>query len=78
MQKIRPSVDSEDRAEALALIAQGLEPEHFGKYVMIDPLSEDYVVASTISEVHLKFIEAFGPERAGHCLRIGASPFAAA
>jgi hypothetical protein len=46
--------------------------------VMINLQSGDCVIASTISDVHLKFIEAFGAETAGCCLRIGASPFAAA
>jgi hypothetical protein len=67
-----------DRSEEFSLIAKRLEPEHLGKYLMIDVQSGAYVLASTISDVHGKFIEKFGAEAAGYCLRIGASPFAAA
>jgi hypothetical protein len=74
------SIDTEilARSEEFSLIAKRLEPEHFGKYVMINVQSGAYVLASTISDVHHKFIERFGAETAGYCLRIGASPFAAA
>ena len=79
-QEIGPPIDAaiKDRSEEFSLVARRLEPEHFGKYVMINLQSGDYVIASTISDVHLKFIEAFGAETAGCCLRIGASPCAAA
>ncbi|MGV1013501.1 MAG: hypothetical protein ACOYB4_00870 [Methyloceanibacter sp.] len=75
MQKIAAEADD---TEPFSHIVNRLEPEHFGEYVMIDPVSENYVIASTVTEVHTKFIEAFGAETRGHCLRIGASPFATA
>ncbi len=62
----------------LASIAQRLEAQHFGQYVMINPVSERYVIAPTASEAHAAFVEAFGSAAPGHCLRIGVSPFATA
>jgi hypothetical protein len=72
-----PLLETSD-TEPFADIVHRLEPEHFGEYVMVDSTGENYVVAPTVSEVHAKFIETFGAETRGHCLRIGASPFAAA
>jgi hypothetical protein len=67
-----------DLSKLLSLVAKGLEPRHAGNYAMINSINGDYVVAPTISEVHTRFIDAFGLEAPGLCLRVGASPFAAA
>jgi hypothetical protein len=73
-----PKVGEEPPPEALLHIAKSLESQHYGHYVMINSASRDYVVAPTISAVHSQFIDAFGWEATGFCLRIGASPFATA
>jgi hypothetical protein len=78
MQKPQLDSDIQDDTDAVSRIVQRLEPKHFGEYVMIDPQSGSFVIAATVSEVHAKFIEAFGPDRLGQCRRVGASPFAAA
>jgi hypothetical protein len=68
----------QDRAEEFWTLARRLEPDHFGQYVMINIQSRGYVIAPTISAAHRKFIEDFGVDAPGYCLRIGASPFATA
>ncbi len=57
-------------------LARQLEPAHTGEYVMIDIRSRRYVIGPTISAVHREFIETFGADASGYCLRVGASPFA--
>jgi hypothetical protein len=80
VQKSGPLADAplQEQPEAILRIEESLEPQHFGQYVMIDPETRGYVVASTISNVHAKFIDKFGADTAGYCLRIGASAFASA
>jgi hypothetical protein len=68
----QPGEAGDEPPQALLQIAKSLEPEHYGHYVMINNASRDYVVAPTISEVHSQFIETFGWEAPGYCLRIGA------
>lgn len=68
----------ENRAAVALEIARSLDREHHGEYVMVEMAGRNFVVAPTISEVHRKFIESFGAQADGFCLRIGASPFAAA
>lgn len=58
--------------------AREWDPADFGKYAMINRINGACVVAPTASEAHKKFIETFGPEAEGLCMRIGASPFAGA
>ncbi len=57
-------------------IRELLEREHFGSYVMINADTKEYVIASTTSQVHDKFIERFGQQAQGWSTRIGASVFA--
>jgi hypothetical protein len=67
-----------DPSTALSRLVQSLEAQHYGQYVMLSPTNGEYVIAPTVSEVHRRFIEAFGHETIGYCTRIGASPFASA
>jgi hypothetical protein len=72
-------VSAENDQSVTALqIARSLEAEHLGEYIMVELAGRNFVVAPTISEVHHKFIESFGTQADGLCVRIGASPFAAA
>jgi hypothetical protein len=57
-------------------IRELLEREHFGSYVMINADTKEYVIASTTSQVHAKFIERFGQQAPGWSTRIGTSVFA--
>jgi hypothetical protein len=68
----------EDRAVAALQVARALEGEHRGEYLMVEMASRNFVVAPTASEVHRRFLEEFGAQADGFCMRIGASPFAAA
>jgi hypothetical protein len=59
-----------------ASIKDNLERDHFGAYVMINTDTCDYVVGSTITQVHTAFIERFGEDAPGWSTRIGVPIFA--
>jgi len=67
-----------DGKEIYHSLKERLESQHYGSYVMIDPRTEQYVLGTTTSEVHSKFIQRFGIDAPGWCTRIGASVFATA
>ena len=76
-QKPLPDVIRDGRQIYRAL-KDKLEREHYGSYIMIHPPTKQYVLGTTTSEVHSRFMKRFGADAPGWCTRIGVSVFAGA
>lgn len=53
-----------------------LEAKHFGRYVMINTETGDYVTGETLSVAHTEFLNRYGLDAPGWGTRIGVSAFA--
>jgi hypothetical protein len=64
------------RGEALyGQLRAELEGKYFGRYIMINTETGDYVIGETISDTHSQFLKNYGFAAPGWCTRIGVSAF---
>ena len=52
-----------------------LESLYFGKYILINTETLDYVTGPTVTGTHMKFMETFGENAPGWMTRVGVSIF---